>query len=65
MFLRDHWYAVAWDHDIKHTPFARSICGEAIVVFLVHQESDILQALCCLYNRWICAHRPRYGQNHT
>ena len=33
MFLRDFWYAVAWDHAIKHAPFVRTICGEAIVFY--------------------------------
>jgi vanillate O-demethylase monooxygenase subunit len=33
MFLRDHWYAVAWDHDIKHAAFARTVCGEPIVFY--------------------------------
>ena len=33
MFLRDFWYAVAWDHELKHAPFARTICGKAIVFY--------------------------------
>ena len=33
MFLRNHWYAVAWDHEIKRAPFARTVCGEALVVY--------------------------------
>lgn len=33
MFLRNHWYAVAWDHEIKRAPFARAVCGEPVVLY--------------------------------
>ena len=33
MFLPDTWYAVAWDSEIKHAPFARTVCGEPIVLY--------------------------------
>jgi Rieske [2Fe-2S] domain len=33
MFLRSYWYAAAWDGDSKHAPFARTVCGEPIVVY--------------------------------
>ena len=33
MFLQNHWYAVAWDHEIGAKPIARTICGEPIVFF--------------------------------
>ncbi len=33
MFLQNHWYAVAWDHEIAQKPFARTICGEDIVFY--------------------------------
>ena len=33
MFLRNHWYAVAWDHEIKRAPFARTVCGENVVLY--------------------------------
>jgi phenylpropionate dioxygenase-like ring-hydroxylating dioxygenase large terminal subunit len=33
MFLRDSWYAAAWDHEIKHAPFSRVICDEPIVFY--------------------------------
>jgi vanillate O-demethylase monooxygenase subunit len=47
MFLRDLWYAVAWDHEIKHTPFARTVCGEPIVFY--RQTNGALCAFedCC------------------
>jgi vanillate monooxygenase len=33
MFLRDYWYAVAWDHEIKRAPFGRVVCGEPLVLY--------------------------------
>jgi vanillate O-demethylase monooxygenase subunit len=33
MFLRDFWYAVAWDSEVKRAPFARTVCGEPIVLY--------------------------------
>lgn len=33
MFLKNYWYAVAWDHEIKQKPFARTICNEKIVFY--------------------------------
>lgn len=33
MFLRNYWYAVAWDRDVKHVPFARTVCGESLVPY--------------------------------
>ncbi len=42
MFLRDFWYAAAWDHEIKHAPFARTICGEPIVFY--RQTNSALSA---------------------
>jgi len=47
MFLRDYWYAAAWDHEIKHAPFARTICGEPIVFY--RQTNGALSAFedCC------------------
>lgn len=47
MFLREFWYAAAWDHEIKHAPFARTICGESIVFY--RQTNGALSAFedCC------------------
>ncbi len=33
MFLRNHWYVAAWDHEIVDRPFARRILDEPIVLF--------------------------------
>jgi vanillate O-demethylase monooxygenase subunit len=47
MFLQDYWYAVAWDHEIKRSPFGRVVCGEPIVLY--RQTSGALSAFedCC------------------
>jgi vanillate O-demethylase monooxygenase subunit len=47
MFLRNYWYAAAWDGDIKHAPFARTVCGEPIVFY--RQTNGPLSAFedCC------------------
>jgi vanillate monooxygenase len=47
MFQQNYWYAVAWDFEIKHEPFARTICGEPIVFY--RQTNGALCALedCC------------------
>jgi vanillate O-demethylase monooxygenase subunit len=47
MFLPDFWYAAAWDHEIKHAPFGRTICGEPIVFY--RQTNGALSAFedCC------------------
>jgi len=47
MFLRNYWYAVAWDFEIKHAPFARRVCNEPIV--LLRQTNGALCAFedCC------------------
>jgi len=47
MFLQDYWYAVAWDHEIRRSPFGRIVCGEPIVLY--RQTSGALSAFedCC------------------
>jgi vanillate O-demethylase monooxygenase subunit len=47
MFLRNHWYAVAWDHEIKRSPLGRTSCGGPIVLY--RQTSGALSAFedCC------------------
>jgi phenylpropionate dioxygenase-like ring-hydroxylating dioxygenase large terminal subunit len=45
MFLHNFWYAAAWDHEIKHEPFGRTVCGKVIVQAAVFAEDmDILEA---------------------
>jgi vanillate O-demethylase monooxygenase subunit len=47
MFMQDFWYAVAWDFEIKSAPFARTVCGEPIVLY--RQMNGSLSAFedCC------------------
>jgi vanillate O-demethylase monooxygenase subunit len=47
MFLRNAWYAIAWDHEIKHAPFGRTVCAEPIVLY--RQTNGALSAFedCC------------------
>jgi vanillate monooxygenase len=33
MFLSNYWYVVAWDYEVKQKPFARTVCGEPIVLY--------------------------------
>ena len=33
MFMKDAWYTAAWTHEIKDKLLARTICGEAVVLF--------------------------------
>src|SRR3984957_12439215 len=33
MFIRNQWYVASWDHEIDRAPFARTICGERIMVY--------------------------------
>jgi vanillate O-demethylase monooxygenase subunit len=47
MFLKNCWYAAAWDHEIKRAPFGRTVCGEPIVLY--RQTNGALCAFedCC------------------
>jgi len=47
MFLQNYWYAVAWDHEIKQVPFARTICGEDIVFYRKPDRSLVALEDCC------------------
>ena len=42
MFLKNQWYAVAWDHELKRTPLGRTVCGEPMVLY--RQVSGALSA---------------------
>ena len=33
MWLRDRWYVAAWDYEVDRRPMARTICGEAILLY--------------------------------
>lgn len=47
MFLTNQWYAVAWDHEIKEKPFARTVCGEALVFYRRVDRSLVALEDCC------------------
>ncbi|PLX35923.1 MAG: Rieske (2Fe-2S) protein [Hyphomicrobiales bacterium] len=47
MFIQNRWYAVAWDHEIKHAPFGRMICGEKIVFYRKPDRSVVALEDCC------------------
>jgi phenylpropionate dioxygenase-like ring-hydroxylating dioxygenase large terminal subunit len=33
MLVRNQWYVASWDHEIDRQPLARTICGEAILLY--------------------------------
>lgn len=47
MFLRNQWYAVAWDRDIGGKPFGRTVCGEKIVFYRKRDRSLVAMEDCC------------------
>ena len=47
-FLRNAWYAAAWDHEIGSTPLARTILNEKVVLFRGADGGVIaLEDRCC------------------
>ncbi len=32
-FIRNRWYVAAWDSEVDRTPIARTICGEAVMLY--------------------------------
>lgn len=59
MFIKNAWYMAAWAHEIRDTPFARTLCNTPLV-FFKHPESGVISALA---DR--CCHRAaplRFGQ---
>jgi vanillate O-demethylase monooxygenase subunit len=47
MFLTNYWYVVAWDYEIKQEPFARTVCGEPIVLYRKPDRSLAALEDCC------------------
>jgi len=47
MFLTDYWYVIAWDYEVKQKPFARTVCGEPIVLFRRPDRSLVALEDCC------------------
>ena len=61
MFIRNSWYVAAWADEIVHAPLARTLLGEAIVLF-----RDRTGAVGALEDR--CCHRGtplRFGLNEV
>jgi len=50
MFVRNQWYVASWDHEIDRLPLARTICGEAIMIYRRFDRSVV-----ALYDA--CPHR--------
>ena len=47
MFLTNRWYVIAWDYEIKQKPFARTVCGEPIVLYRRPDRSLVALEDCC------------------
>lgn len=48
MFMKDAWYTAAWAHEIKDKLLARTICGEAVVLFRDRTgKAGALEDRCC------------------
>ena len=48
MYLRNCWYAAAWDHEVAETPFARTLLDEPVVLFRTADGAPVaLQDRCC------------------
>jgi phenylpropionate dioxygenase-like ring-hydroxylating dioxygenase large terminal subunit len=47
-FPMNAWYAAAWDADIKHALFPRTICGKHIVMYRqAGGQVSALEDACC------------------
>jgi phenylpropionate dioxygenase-like ring-hydroxylating dioxygenase large terminal subunit len=47
MFLTNYWYVIAWDYEVKQQPFARTVCGEAIVLYRRPDRGLVALEDCC------------------
>jgi len=47
MFPQNHWYVAAWDHEIQQQPFARTICGQDIVLYRRADRGVVALEDCC------------------
>lgn len=47
MFIRNCWYVAAWDKEVGRKPLARTICGEAIVLYRRADASAVALADAC------------------
>ena len=48
MFLRNCWYVAAWASEVADAPFARTICGEPVLMFRGPDARAVaLEDRCC------------------
>lgn len=47
VFLKNQWYAVAWDRDVGGKPLGRTICGEKIVFYRKRDRGVVAMEDCC------------------
>jgi phenylpropionate dioxygenase-like ring-hydroxylating dioxygenase large terminal subunit len=47
MFIRNQWYVAAWDHEIGRSPFARTICGEPVMLYRRFDRSVVAMLDAC------------------
>lgn len=46
-WVRNRWYVAAWDNEVDRQPFARTICGEAIVLYRKFDRSVVAMRDAC------------------
>ena len=51
MFLRNHWYVAAWDHEVGRTLTARSVLGDRIVLYRREDGSAVALADACCHRK--------------
>ncbi len=48
MFMRNSWYAAAWNHELGDTPFARTLLNEPVVLYRNSDGAPVaLEDRCC------------------
>ena len=48
MFMRNTWYAAAWNHEVKETPIARTLLNEPVVLYRDTNGKPVaLEDRCC------------------
>lgn len=46
-WLRNRWYVAGWDSEIDRAPFARTICGEPVVLYRKLDRSVVAMRDAC------------------
>jgi phenylpropionate dioxygenase-like ring-hydroxylating dioxygenase large terminal subunit len=48
MFMRNTWYAAAWNHEVGEGPFARTLLNEPVVLYRDTDGAPVaLEDRCC------------------